>query len=243
MSIRFLRTLLVLELPCRRLQLPGRCGTSGNFRPTPPLLATFVISMLASTNVASANDSFAREIQLIGELLNLTSGDRVADLGAGRGEYAIAVADVVGESGVVVATELPDDLAELRDRLRDADLPQLRTAQAEYSSTGLAQASVDAAYLRYVFHHVGHGSGSERKAFAEDLFATIRPGGRLLLIEFTPTFLLLGNGVEPETLVEELSAVGFLPLDTVSPWPSSNIILDAYGMSFERPITPESDTH
>ena len=108
--------------------------------------------------------------------------------------------------------------------------------------TALEPASVDAALLRDVYHHVTRPEG-----FVRSLFETIRPGGRLVVVDFPPTLWLAlwtpegipenrgGHGIEADLLVSEFEAAGFRRIETVDPWPSSNFVTKTYGVVFERP--------
>ena len=51
------------------------------------------------------------ELQRLVEILRIEDGDIVADVGAGDGRWAVALAPVVGDSGRIYATEVdPNDL-------------------------------------------------------------------------------------------------------------------------------------
>src|SRR5438874_1933436 len=59
----------------------------------------------------------------IAQMLNLTTGSTVAEIGAGHGDMAIRMATKVGPSGRVYATEIdPKRLAEIRQKVQDAGL-------------------------------------------------------------------------------------------------------------------------
>lgn len=208
-------------------------------------LALLVAGLLAVLPIghAVAESTFEQESVLLTELLDLDPGETVADIGAGEGEYAIAMATVVGSAGVVVATEVDEDkLSELETLRAKSRLPQLRVVRGEYDGTGLDDASVDAAFLRDVYHHI-----TKPEAFIADLFRTIRPGGRLVLIDFPPTLWLAlftpegipenrgGHGIDVELLISEAEAVGFVPIRRVETWPSSNFVTKTYAVAFERP--------
>ncbi|MCP5068394.1 MAG: methyltransferase domain-containing protein [bacterium] len=200
-------------------------------------------------NAISAESGFDQEIHLLVEMLGLAPGATVADIGAGEGEYAFAVAEIVGEAGRVLATELGSDkLTALEAAVEERGLSQVSIVKGEYEGTGLEPASVDAAFLRDVYHHI-----TAPQEFMADLFQTIRPGGRLVLVDFPPTFWLAlwtpkgipenrgGHGIHVELLIEEASVVGFVPLRTVDPWPSSNFVTNTYAVAFERPSGPIED--
>ena len=205
-------------------------------------LAALLIA-LGLSGATAAESRMDREMKLLTELLQLSQGKVVADIGAGKGQYAFAAARIVGEAGAVYATELDaDELAGLRESVAEDGLSQVRGVEGATDGTGLAPASVDAAFLRDVYHHI-----TEPEKFPASLFRTVRTGGRLVVIDFPPTFWLAlwtpkgipesrgGHGISRELLIEEASAAGFVPLRTVETWPSSNFVTRTYGVAFERP--------
>lgn len=209
---------------------------------TGSLLALIALCGVVARPVA-AESTFDHEIRLLVELLRLGPGEVVADIGAGDGEYAIALARVVGEDGRVYATELEeDDRADIALAAREAGVDNVVVEAARIDGTGLPAASCDGAFLRTVYHHL-----TEPRAVAESLFATIRPGGRLVVIDFPPSFWLGwwtpegipedrgGHGVRPELVVSELEAAGFVRTDTVEKWPTWGFVTRQYAVAFDRP--------
>jgi hypothetical protein len=69
-----------------------------------------------------------------------------------------------------------------------------------------------------------------------------------VLIDFPPTLWLAlwtpegipenrgGHGIETELLIAEAKAAGFVPLQTIETWPSSNFVTKTYAVAFERPL-------
>ncbi len=192
---------------------------------------------------ATAESSFDEEIRLLTEMLDLKPGAVFADIGAGEGQYAAALAKVVGAEGRAFATELDEEkLVELRKISEDQGLPQFSVVDGQYESTGLEPASCDAVFLRDVYHHI-----TAPEPFMASLFETVRPGGRLVLIDFPPTIWLAlftpegipenrgGHGIHTELLIEEAKAAGFVPIRTVEVWPSNNFVTRTYAVAFEKP--------
>lgn len=198
---------------------------------------------LALPGSVAAQSQMEQEMRLFTEMLQLAPGKIVADIGAGEGQYGFAVAEIVGAEGKVYATELDEEkLVALREAVAEQELANVEVVKGEYEGTALEPASVDAAFLRDVYHHI-----TEPEKFLASLFQTIRPGGRLVLVDFPPTIWLAlftpegipesrgGHGITPELLTAEAKAAGFVPVKTVDEWPSSNFITKTYAVAFERP--------
>ena len=188
-------------------------------------------------------DSFEEELAILEERLRLASGMAVADLGAGKGAYAVALAERVGPEGRVFATELDDERLEtLREKKQEADLTQLEIVPGAFDGTALAPSSVDGALLRDVYHHV-----TAPEPFVRSIYETLRPGARIVVVDFPPTFWLAlwtpegipesrgGHGIEASLLISEFEAAGFRRVEVIDPWPSSNFVTKTYAVVFERP--------
>jgi SAM-dependent methyltransferase len=93
----------------------------------------------------------------------------------------------VGAEGGVYAIELgAEDRAAIAEAASELGAERGVVHEAQIAATGLPPGSFDAALMRGVYHHL-----TEPKAMAESLFATIRSGGRLLIIDFPPNFWLV----------------------------------------------------
>ncbi len=106
-------------------------------------------------------------------------GETVADLGCGPGFFTLPLAELVGNSGQVIAVDVQQGMLDmLRTRAEAAGLsrriqPHLATAD------GLGvTASADFALAFWVLHEV-----PDQHRFLQDAHDLLRPGGRLLLVE------------------------------------------------------------
>ena len=149
--------------------------------------------------------------------LGIVEGMSVADIGAGGGEMAAAVAAVVGDRGLVYATELsPARRDQLARRVAAARLDNVRVVAAGAVETGLPARCCDAVYLRTVFHHV-----SDPTAFAAAVAAVVRPGGRIAVIDFAPGTLWFhgaAHGVTPDRIRAAFSNAGWRLRQQVDDW-------------------------
>lgn len=139
-------------------------------------------------------------------LLHLTPGMAVADIGAGDGAMALEVAKVVGPTGRLFVTERRAD-QRLRLAQRLSHIPNASIAVALDDRPNLPDACCDAIYLRMVWHHLGN-----RPDYARSLVRALRPGGRLVVIDFSPAaffHLEPDHGVSVDVVIADLTAAGF----------------------------------
>ena len=181
-----------------------------------------------------------REIELIVATLDVVPGMTVADVGAGSGRFTRALAQRVGDSGTVYASELGVERVEA---LREAMAGQRNVVvvEATATATGLPAACCDGILLRGVYHHL-----TSPNETLEGLKRALKPGGRLLVVDFPPSIWLKpwtpqginenrhGHGVTPDIVISEANAVGFEEVRLVEEWPTG-WFTDLYGLLL-RPV-------
>ncbi len=141
--------------------------------------------------------------------LGLKPGDTVADLGAGSGYFTMLFAKAVGPQGKVYAVDIaPEMLDYIRQRAQDDEIKNIQLVPALPHDPKLPPASVDMIFICDTLHHI-----SERATYYPLLAKALRPGGRLVNIDFYKKPLPLGPSVamkidKPE-MIEEAKSAGF----------------------------------
>jgi demethylmenaquinone methyltransferase / 2-methoxy-6-polyprenyl-1,4-benzoquinol methylase len=111
---------------------------------------------------------------------NLKPGDRVLDIAGGTGDLARAFARQVGETGLVLHTDINQAmLATGRDRLLDEGL-SLPTTVCDAEKLPFKTESLDLVSVAFGLRNMTH----KEVALAE-MCRVLRPGGRLLVLEFS----------------------------------------------------------
>ena len=114
------------------------------------------------------------------DALALTPGSTVADVGAGVGYLSVRLARRVGPTGTVLASDVqPHMLRLLEANARAAGLRNIKPIRCTPTDTRLPAGAVDLALLVDVYHEC-----SDPEATLKGLLQALKPGGRLVLVEF-----------------------------------------------------------
>jgi ubiquinone/menaquinone biosynthesis C-methylase UbiE len=110
--------------------------------------------------------------------LDLRPGERVADVGAGTGYFALPMALAVGPAGRVAAIDVQKEmLALLRRRVPPG--ANVDIVEADALRTTLADGSRDLALVANVWHEL-----DDRDAVLAEMARVLAPGGRLAILDW-----------------------------------------------------------
>ncbi len=111
---------------------------------------------------------------------NLKPGDKVLDIAGGTGDLARAFARKVGDTGLVLLTDINEAMLRTgRDRLLDEGLA-LPTSVCDAEKLPYKSGSFDLVSVAFGLRNMTH----KDQALAE-MCRVLRPGGRLLVLEFS----------------------------------------------------------
>ena len=114
------------------------------------------------------------------DALKIPRGATVADVGAGAGYHSIRLARRVGPKGTVLATDVqPEMLEMLKANAREAGVTNIKRILATQSDTKLPDAKIDLVLMVDVYHECSYPETT-----LNALFASLKPVGRLVLVEF-----------------------------------------------------------
>jgi predicted methyltransferase len=130
------------------------------------------------------------------------------DLGAGTGYFLGYLAKAVGPRGRVLALDVDAGLVSaMPTRLEQEGLDNVQPGLVTPDDPGLTLRSVDRILIVNTWHHI-----STRVSYAKKLFAALRPGGLLLIVDFTmdsPEGPPAQKRLTSDTVMRELEAGGF----------------------------------
>lgn len=188
---------------------------NGNLQNWKKLVSRAFLALLTVTATANIAACQSRsDVNWLIDVLELKEGSVVADIGAGDGDQTLSVARHVGPEGRVYSTELGSgSVRELRAEVEDAEVTNVTVIEGHPRRTNLPGECCDALFMRRVYHHI-----TDPPSFNRSLFQSLKPGGRLAVIDFEPRGSEAepggrasgrSHGVTAETVVEELKRAGF----------------------------------
>ena len=152
--------------------------------------------------------------------LDVQPGEAVCDFGCGNGYHTLPLAEAVGPEGRVLAVDLQVQmLTLLRERLDEKGLENVELIEASIDDPHLAPDSCDTVLMVDVYHELSHPV-----RVLEHVRTALRPGGRLVLVEFraedSRVPIKPRHKMSKAQVVRELAANGFAWIDESDelPW-------------------------
>jgi arsenite methyltransferase len=179
-------------------------------KPVGLLLIIFAITGCAGWNYQDMSDP-SRDIwqkpQGVVEKLSITPGSRVADLGSGTGYFTWHLAKAVGSRGTVYTVDINRaSLDVIFKEMVARGTPNVRPVHAELHNPKLPE-PVD-----LVFSCDGYHLMSDRVTYFRSLASSLRPGGRVAILDYHPRgFLsgLFGDRIDKDVVRSEMEAAGY----------------------------------
>ena len=143
------------------------------------------------------------QIDRVMDLLGITAGKNVADIGAGSGWFTVRAAKRVGATGAVLAEDInPLAIEAIGKRVVKEDLSNVRTVLGAPDDPRLPSGSVDAVLMLKVYHEIAHPA-----AFLQALKPALRAGAKVGIIDKNGNGA--NHGLDHEVVVKEMGAAGF----------------------------------
>ena len=152
--------------------------------------------------------------EIIGRL-DLKPGQVVADIGAGPGIFSLALAKAVGPTGKVYAEEVDQAFIDrINQKLQEQHITNVQPVLGVFTNPRLPAADVDLAFFHDVLHHI-----EDRSGFLKTLAASIKPSGRVAIIEYDaatgPHKAAPALQITKEQLDAWMADIGFKPLQRI----------------------------
>ena len=165
------------------------------------------------------------------DALGLTPASVVADIGAGTGYFTFRIAPRVPQGRVLAVDIEPEMLALVRDRMRRERVANVVPVLSTEADPNLPADSIDVALIVDAYHEFAYP-----REMAAAVRAALRPGGRLVLVEYRaedPTVAIKPLHKMTVAQVErEMAAVGLRLRDRLDVLPQQHLLV------FERADAP-----
>jgi len=148
--------------------------------------------------VADVFDSVAVKYDLMNDLMSIgvhrlwkrftieksgaRSGNKILDLAGGTGDLAALFSPIVGESGEIVLADINDSMLKVgRDRMIDCGLiNNITFAQVNAESLPFTENYFDCITIAFGLRNV-----TDKQKALKSMYRVLKPGGRLLVLEFS----------------------------------------------------------
>ena len=128
--------------------------------------------------------------------IEITEGMKVADLGCGaRGPFSLQSAKMVGDKGIVYAVDIMKSaLQSLNTMAQMRGINNIKTIWADLDvvgSTKIKKSSIDLVIVVNILFQL-----KERTAIIKEAYRIIKPGGKMLIIDWKKTNIPFGPSVD-----------------------------------------------
>jgi ubiquinone/menaquinone biosynthesis C-methylase UbiE len=142
------------------------------------------------------------------DILGITAGKTVADIGAGSGWFTTRAAKRVGDAGIVYAVDInPEAIQYIADRLRKEKIDNVKTILSQADDPKLPANSVDSVLMLKTYHEI-----AKPVMLLQNLRTALRAGAKVGVIDRN------GNGenhgVGREVVIREAAQAGYRLLES-----------------------------
>jgi arsenite methyltransferase len=158
---------------------------------------------------SKASDAKNKPYEVL-KALELQQGQKVADIGAGGGYFALQFAEIVGADGQVFAVDTnPNFLEFIQNSAKEKGLVNVETVLATKDSVALPEKNLSLIFMRNVCHHLAN-----RAEYFKKLKDALKPEGRIAIIEYRRDkgfsfHRLFGHFVPKEKIIKEMEQAGY----------------------------------
>jgi ubiquinone/menaquinone biosynthesis C-methylase UbiE len=138
------------------------------------------------------------------EITGLQPGQVMVDVGTGTGYFTLPAAHIVGKKGKVLAADISEEMLEIiRSKLTEENKEIIQLIHSDKNNPGIPDSAADYLLLCTVIHE-----SENPRAMLENLYKTIKSGGRLVVVEWIKQHSKMGPPMEHRIAMEDVS--GFL---------------------------------
>jgi predicted methyltransferase len=141
------------------------------------------------------------------DAIGVKPGMMVGEVGAGRGRYAVKMAERVGPTGKIYANDIaPGKLQYLLHRCKRDKITNIEIILGTVTDPRLPKGKLDFVYFINTYHHV-----EKPVELMKNIIPALKPGGLLVIIEHAPEKATsMGHHcTQKETVLQQAKEAGF----------------------------------
>lgn len=143
------------------------------------------------------------QVDRVMDILDIHSGSKVADIGAGSGWFTVRAAKRAGAQGAVYAEDInPEAIHYIDARVRKAGIHNVHTVLGSPDDPKLPAGSIDSVLILKTYHEI-----ADPVRLLENLRKSLRPGARVGIIDRN------GNGedhgIQKDVVEREAASAGY----------------------------------
>jgi predicted methyltransferase len=143
------------------------------------------------------------QINRVMDILGITPGKSVADIGAGSGWFTVRAARRVTGSGAVYAVDInPEAIRYIDGRAKKEQLQNIKTILSKPDDPQIPTHSIDAVLLLKTYHEVAHSV-----VLLRNLRSSLKPGAKIGIIDRNGNGA--SHGVSKDVVVREAVQAGY----------------------------------
>jgi ubiquinone/menaquinone biosynthesis C-methylase UbiE len=142
------------------------------------------------------------------DAIGVEPGMVVGEIGAGRGRYAVHLAQRVGNGGKIYANDIDEhSLAYLKRRSERDGITNIETVLGKVADPCFPPSEMDIAFIINTYHHL-----NEPVAVLRNTIPALKPGGILAIVEHDPEKMgaeFARSTTSKEVLVKQAKEAGY----------------------------------
>lgn len=143
------------------------------------------------------------QVDRVMDVLKISEGKSVADIGAGSGWFTVRAAQRVGARGKVFAVEISEDaIKHINERKQKEKLPNIETVLGKEDNPLLPKNKVDAVLILKTYHEI-----AQPVRLMKNLLPSLRKNALVGIIDRNGDDD--SHGINRETVIEEMKRAGF----------------------------------
>lgn len=148
------------------------------------------------------------QINRVMDILGITAGKNVADIGAGSGWFTVRAAKRVGGTGIIYAVDInPEAIRYIGDRLQKEKIDNVKTVLSQANDPKLPVNAIDSVLMLKTYHEI-----AKPVTLLQNLRTALRSGAKVGIIDRN------GNGedhgVGREVVIREATQAGYRLLES-----------------------------